>query len=121
LLPVPYFLITFTLPSGLREAAYRQQRLVYAAFLRAAAAALQQRAKAERFVGGQIGMLGVLQTWTHDLRDHPHIHYLVPGGGLAPDGQNWVASKADFFVHVKPLSRRFRAKMRAALRRELQG
>jgi hypothetical protein len=60
-------------------------------------------------------MLGVLQTWTRDLRYHPHIHYVVPGGGLSEDGQNWLASKAEFFVHVKPLSRLFRAKMRAAL------
>jgi hypothetical protein len=116
LLPVPYFLITFTLPSGLRDVAYRHQRLLYDAFFRASAAALQQLAKDARFVGGQIGMLGVLQTWTRDLRYHPHIHYLVPGGGLSEDGQNWVASKADFFVHVKPLSRLFRAKLRAALR-----
>jgi len=115
LLPVPYFLVTFTLPAGLRELAYRHQRLVYEVFFRASAAALQQLAKDERFVGGQIGMLGVLQTWTRDLRYHPHIHYLVPGGGLSEDGQNWLASKAEFFVHVKPLSRLFRAKMRAAL------
>jgi hypothetical protein len=116
LLPVPYFLVTFTLPSGLRDAAYRHQRLLYDAFFRASAAALQQLAKDERFVGAQIGMLGVLQTWTRDLRYHPHIHYLVPGGGLSEDGQSWVASKAEFFVHVKPLSRLFRAKLRAALR-----
>jgi hypothetical protein len=116
LLPVPYFLITFTLPSGLRDVAYRHQRLVYDAFFRASAAALQQLAREARFVGGQIGMLGVLQTWTRDLRYHPHIHYLVPGGALSEDGQRWLASKAEFFVHVKPLSRLFRAKMRAALR-----
>ena len=116
LLPMPYFLVTFTLPSGLRDAAYQHQRLVYDAFFRASAAALQQLAKDERFVGGQIGMLGVLQTWTRDLRYHPHIHYLVPGGALSEDGKNWVTSKAEFFVHVKPLSRLFRAKMRAALR-----
>jgi len=116
LLVVPYFLVTFTLPSGLREVAYRQQRLVYDACFRASAAALQQLAKDPRFVGAQIGMLGVLQTGTRELRYHPHIHYLVPGGGLAADGQSWVASKADFFVHVKPLAALFRAKLRAALR-----
>jgi hypothetical protein len=57
-----------------------------------------------------------LQTWTRDLRYHPHIHYLVPGGGLAEDGRRWVTGKADFFVHVKPLAALFRAKLRAALR-----
>jgi len=116
LLPVPYFLITFTLPSGLRDVAYRHQRLVYDAFFRASAAALQHLARDARFVGAQIGMLGVLQTWTRDLRYHPHIHFLVPGGGLSEDGQRWVASKAAFFVHVKPLSRLFRGKLQAALR-----
>jgi hypothetical protein len=116
LLPAPYFLVTFTLPSELRDVAYRHQRLLYDAFFRASAAALQHLAKDERFVGAQIGMLGVLQTWTRDLRYHPHIHFLVPGGGLSEDGQRWVASKAEFFVHVKPLSRLFRAKMCAALR-----
>ncbi len=116
LLPVPYFLVTFTLPSGLRDAAYRHQRLLYDAFFRASAAALQQLAKDERFVGAQIGMLGVLQTWTRDLRYHAHIHYLLPGGGMSDAGQRWMASKAEFFVHVKPLSRLFRAKLRAALR-----
>jgi putative transposase/transposase-like zinc-binding protein len=116
LLPVPYFLLTFTLPALLRDVAYRHQRAVYNAFFRASAAALQQLAKDERFVGGQIGMLGVLQTWTRDMRYHPHIHYLVPGGGVREDGQHWLSSKAEFFVHVKPLSRLFRAKMRAALR-----
>jgi putative transposase/transposase-like zinc-binding protein len=116
LLPVPYFLVTFTLPGGLREVAYRHQALVYDLFFRASAAALQQLAQDARFLGGQIGMVGVLQTWTRDLRYHPHIHYLVPGGGLATDGRSWLTAKADFLVHVKPLAILFRAKLRAALR-----
>jgi hypothetical protein len=61
-------------------------------------------------------MVGVLQTWTRDLRYHPHVHYLVPGGGLADDGRTWVNSKADFLVHLKPLAALFRAKLRAARR-----
>lgn len=113
---MPYFLVTFTLPARLRDGAYRHQREVYNAFFRASAAALQPLASDGRFVSGQIGMLGVLPTWTRDMRYHPHIHYLVPGGGLSEQGQPWMASKAEFFVHVKPLSRLFRAKMRAALR-----
>ena len=116
LLPVPYFLVTFTLPGGLGDIAYRHQALVYDLFFRASAAALQQLAQDPRFLGGQIGMVGVLQTWTRDLRYHPHIHYLVPGGGLAADGRTWKAAKADFLVHVKPLAILFRAKLRAALR-----
>lgn len=116
LLPVPYFLLTFTLPAQLREIAYRHQRTVYNLLFRASAAALMQLARDPRFLGAQIGMLGVLQTWTREMRYHPHIHYLVPGGGLAEDGRTWVSAKADFLVHVKPLAALFRAKLRAALR-----
>jgi hypothetical protein len=116
LLPVPYFLITFTLPCELRAVAYRHQRTVYNLLFRASAAALMQLARDPRFLGAQIGLLGVLQTWTRDLRYHPHIHYLAPAGGLAEDGRTWVTAKADFLVHVKPLAALFRAKLRAALR-----
>ena len=84
LLPVPYFLVTFTLPAALRAIAFQHQAQVYDLCFRASAAALQQLAQDPRFLGGQLGMVGVLQTWTRDLRYHPHIHALVPGGGLAP-------------------------------------
>ena len=84
LLPVPYFLVTFTLPAQLRAVARQQQRRIYALLFRSSATALQQVAADPRFLGGQIGMVGVLQTWTRDLRYHPHIHYLVPAGALDP-------------------------------------
>jgi len=116
LLPVPYFLVTFTLPAELRDIAYRYQTTLYNLLFRSSAAALQQLAQDPRFLGGQIGMVGVLQTWTRDLRYHPHIHYLVPGGGLTEDGRSWVTAKADFLLHVKPLAALFRAKLRTALR-----
>jgi hypothetical protein len=116
LLPVPYFLVTFTLPSGLRAVAYRQPRTIYALLFRASAAALQQLAQDPRFLGGQIGMIGVLQTWTRDLRYHPHVHYLVPAIGLAADGQTWIVGRKSFLVHVTPLAQLFRAKFRASLR-----
>ncbi len=61
--------------------------------------------------GGQIGMVGVLQTWTRDLRYHPHVHYLVPAGALAPTGTSWLRAKPRFLVHVKPLATLFRAKV----------
>jgi hypothetical protein len=80
LLPLPYFLVTFTLPAELRALAYSHQRQVYSLFFRATAAALQQLAADPRFVGGQLGMLGVLQTWTRDLRFHPHVHAIVTAG-----------------------------------------
>ncbi|WP_097655252.1 IS91 family transposase [Candidatus Chloroploca asiatica] len=116
LLPVPSFLVTFTLPAALRAIAFQHQAQVYDLFFRASAAALQQLAQDPRFLGGQLGMVGVLQTWTRDLRYHPHIHYLVPGGGLSADGRTWITARADFLVHVKPLAILFRAKLQAALR-----
>jgi transposase-like zinc-binding protein/putative transposase len=82
LLPVPYLLVTFTLPPALRDLARSHQRRLYSLLFRASAAALQQLAHDPRFLGGQIGMLGVLQTWTRDLRFHPHVHYLVPAIAL---------------------------------------
>jgi hypothetical protein len=116
LLPVPYFLVTFTLPSGLRALARQHSRTVYSLLFRASAAALQQLAQDPRFLGGQIGMLGVLQTWTRDLRFHPHVHYLVPALALAPDRQRWIVGRRSFLVHSKPLAQLFRAKFRASLR-----
>jgi len=77
---------------------------------------LQQLAADPRFLGGQIGMVGVLQTWTRDLRYHPHIHYLVPAGALALDGASWLGATGRFLVHVKPLAKLFRGKVRAGLR-----
>jgi hypothetical protein len=115
LLPVPYFLVTFTLPEGLRTLARSHQRLMYDLLFQTSAAALQQLAHDPRFVGGQIGLLGVLQTWTRDLRYHPHIHFLVPAGGLSADDHSWHRARNAFFVRVEPLSRLFRGKFRAAL------
>jgi hypothetical protein len=77
LLPVPYFLLTFTLPEALREIARSHQKLVYGLLFRASAAAMQQLAQDPRFVGGTIGMIGVLHTWTRALIYHPHVHYVV--------------------------------------------
>ena len=116
LLPVPYFLVTFTLPAQLRALARQEQRRIYSLLFRSSAAALQQLAADPRFLGGPIGMVGVLQTWTRDLRYHPHIHYLVPAGTLAPDGASWVGAKGSFLVHGKPLAKLFRGKVRAGLR-----
>jgi hypothetical protein len=116
LLPVPYFLLTFTLPAALRDLARTHQRRLYTLLFSSSAAALQQLAQDPRFLGGQIGLLGVLQTWTRDLRYHPHVHYLVPALALTPDGRRWLVGNSDFLVHVKPLGELFRAKFRAALR-----
>lgn len=115
LLPVPYFLVTFTLPSELRAIARAHPETLYPLLFRTSAAALQQLAQDPRFLGGQIGMLGVLQTWTRDLRYHPHVHYLIPALALTPDAKRWLVGKHDFLVHVKPLGQLFRAKFRVGL------
>ena len=116
-LPVPYFMLTFTLPGELRPFARSQQQLVYDALFRASAEAAQHLARDSRFVGGQIGLVGVLHTWARNLSYHPHVHYLVPAGGLADDGQTWQPARSDFLVPVKALSQLFRAKFRDALRK----
>jgi len=116
LLPTPYFLLTFTLPAGLRKVARRNQALIYNVLFRTSAAATQLLAGDPRFVGGQIGMIGVLHTWTRDLSFHPHIHYLVPAGGLDTDTQTWLTARKNFLFPVKALSKIFRAKFRDALR-----
>jgi hypothetical protein len=115
LLPVPFFLFTFTLPASLRKIARGNQTTFYNLLFHSSAAATQKLASDPRFVGGKIGMVGVLHTWGRNLAYHPHIHYLVPGGGLAPDGENWLPGGNSFLLPVKALSRVFRAKFRDAL------
>lgn len=117
LLPVPYFMVTFTLPVGLRRLTRSHQKRLYNLLFRASSAALQKLASDPRFVGGQIGMVGVLHTWKRDLNYHPHVHYLVPAGGLSADGRAWLPTQKDFLVPVKPLSILFRAKFRDALKK----
>ncbi len=116
LLPVPYFMLTFTLPAPLRLVARRQQALLYDLLFRTSAAATQHLAADPRFVGGQLGLVGVLHTWGRTLTYHPHVHYLIPAGGLADDDQTWRPARDDFLVPVKALSGIFRARLRDALR-----
>ncbi len=116
LLPVPYFLFTFTLPAALRPLAYRHQRLIYSLLFRAAAAAMQVLAADPVYLGARLGLLAVLHTWTRDLRYHPHVHILLPAGGLAPGANDWIAApQPRFLLPVKALAKIFRAKIRDAL------
>jgi len=116
LLPVPYFMLTFTLPAPLRLIARSHQMCIYDLLFRTAAATTQHLAADPRFIGGQLGLVGVLHTWGRTLTYHPHVHYLIPAGGLADDGQTWRPARDDFLVPVKALSGIFRARFRAALR-----
>ena len=117
LLPIPYFMLTFTIPAALRLLARSHQTLVYNLLFQASAAATQRLAQDPRFVGGQLGLIGVLHTWGRNLSYHPHIHYLVPAGGLTADHRTWLSAHHHFLLPVKALSKIFRAKFHHALQR----
>ena len=117
LLPVSYFMITVTLPSEFRKTARSQQKTVYRLFFQTSAEAIQLLARDPRFLGGEIGLVGVLQTWTRAMDYHPHIHYLVPGGALSDDHKRWLSAKPDFLLPAQPLATIFRAKFRDALKK----
>jgi hypothetical protein len=117
LLPVPYFMVTFTLPAAVRTLARRHQEVIYNLLFRSSAEALQELAWDPRFVGGQIGMIGVLHTWGRNLSYHPHVHYLVPAGGLSAKRDSWLPARRNFLIPVKAVSRLFRAKFRDALKK----
>ena len=116
LLRVTHFMVTFTVPEEMRRVARSNQKILYDILFRASSAALQKLALDPRFVGGRIGMVGVLHTWTRDLQYHPHVHYIATGGGLTDDGR-WISSRQDFLVHVRPLGIIFRAKFRDLLKK----
>jgi len=106
LLPAPYFHVVFTLPPKAAEIAFQNKALVYALLMRSAAKATMRLA--EKRLGARIGLLAVLHSWGQTLTHHPHVHCVVPGGGLSLDGQRWIACKPGFFLPVKPLARLFR-------------
>jgi Putative transposase/Transposase zinc-binding domain len=115
LLPIPYFMVTFTLPQELRPLARSNQKNIYNLLFRASSQALLKLAQDPRFVGGRLAMVGVLHTWTRQLIYHPHVHYLVTGGGLTAAG-TWRSARPDFLLHEKPLALIFRAKLRDELK-----
>ncbi len=108
LLPVPYCHVVFTLPAPIADIAYTNKAVVYDLLLRASAETLMTIAADPRHLGAKIGMTSVLHTWGSALMHHPHVHIIVPGGGLSPDGEQWVACRPGFFLPVKVLSRLFR-------------
>jgi hypothetical protein len=116
LLPVPYSHVVFTLPEQLAPLALRNQRLLYDLLFRAASESLLEIAADPRHLGAHIGILAVLHTWSQNLRHHPHLHCLVPAGGLALDNSRWIACQPSFFLPVHGLSRLFRGKLLAFLK-----
>jgi hypothetical protein len=120
LLDVGYFHIVFTIPATLNPIALRNQKTIYNMLFRAASESLRELAVDSKYLGADIGVLAVLHTWGQNLMEHPHIHCLVPGGGLSPDGLRWINSSKKFFIPVKVLSRKFRGKFLAFLKEAMQ-
>jgi hypothetical protein len=118
LLPAPYFLVTFTVPEELRRLIRSHQQITLDLLFASSAQALQDLAGHPRRLGAQLGMLGVLHTWSRTLIFHPHIHYLIPGGGLSPDGRRWVPARPKFLLPVKTLGAHFRTLFQARLQKE---
>jgi len=117
LLPVPYYHVVFTLPHVLAPLALQNKTVVYGLLFRAAAQTLLQIAADPKHLGADIGFLAVLHTWGQTLLAHPHLHCVVPGGGLSPDHRRWIQCRPKFFLPVKVLSRVFRGKFLAGLER----
>jgi hypothetical protein len=108
LLPVPYFHVVFTLPVPVAEIAFQNKEEVYAILFRAAAETLKIIAANPKHLGAGIGFLAILHTWGQTLTHHPHVHCVVPGGGLSVDGKRWIACRPRFFLPVHVLSRLYR-------------
>jgi hypothetical protein len=108
LLPVEYFHVVFTLPAPMAAIAFQNKAVVYALLFEAAAATLKMIAADPKHLGAEIGATMVLHTWGKTLTHHPHIHCIVAGGGLAPDGKTWMACRSGFFLPVRVLSRLYR-------------
>ena len=108
LLPVPYYHVVFTLPAAIGALAFANKAVVYDLLFRTAAETLTTIAADPKHLGARIGLTAVLHTWGSALTHHPHVHIIVPGGGLSPDGSRWIACKRGFFLPVRVLSRLFR-------------
>ena len=108
LLPVPYFHVVFTLPGPIADIAYHNQAVIYDLLLKTAAETLITIAADPKHLGARIGLTAVLHTWGSTLTHHPHVHIIVPGGGVSPDGERWIACRLGFFLSVRVLSRLFR-------------
>ena len=108
LLPVEYFHVVFTVPQQIAAIAYQNKAAVYDMLFRATAETLRLIAADPKHLGAEIGFIAILHTWGQNLMHHPHLHCVVPGGGISPDGQRWVCCRPGFFLPVRVLSRLFR-------------
>ncbi len=110
LLPVGYFHVVYTLPAPLRDIAYQNKRVIYDLLMKASAETTLTIAADPKHLGARIGITAVLHTWGSALTHHPHVHMIVPGGGIAPDATRWISCRPSFLVHVHVLSRLFRGR-----------
>ena len=108
LLPVPYFHLVYTLPGPIADIAYQNKAVIYDILFKASAQATLTIAADPKHLGAQIGITCVLHSWGSAMTHHPHVHMIVPGGGLSQDGSRWIACRANFFLAVRVLSRLFR-------------
>src|SRR6202049_4164856 len=108
LLPVPYYHVVFTLPGPIGDIAYQNKAVIYDILFKASAETLITIAADPKHLGARIGITSVLHTWGSAMTHHPHVHMIVPGGGLSEDGTRWIACRANFFLAVRVLSRLFR-------------
>ena len=117
LLDVPYYHVVFTVPEEIAAIAYQNKDVVYGILFQVTAESLKMIAADPQHLGAEIGFFAVLHTWGQNLQVHPHLHCVVPGGGLSPDGQRWVSCRPGFFLPVRVLSRLFRRLLLKALRK----
>ena len=108
LLPVPYFHVVFTLPAEIADIAFHNKTVVYDILFKTSAETMLRIAADPKHLGARIGLTAVLHSWGSAMTHHPHIHMIVPGGGISPDGERWVACRPGFFLPVRVLSRLFR-------------
>jgi len=117
LLSTTYFHVVFTVPRELNHLAFENQRVFYGLLFSATAATTLEVAADRKHLGAEIGMLSILHTWGQNLLLHPHIHCVIPGGGISPDQKRWIPSRSRFFLPVRVLGRVFRGKFIAGLKR----
>ena len=120
LLNIGYFHVVFTVPDSLNHLALQNQKVFYSILFKAASETLLELSRDPKYLGAEIGFISILHTWGQNLMDHPHVHCIVPGGGLSFDGTRFVPSRKKFFIPVKVLSRKFRGKFLAYLKAAFQ-
>lgn len=108
LLPVPYFHVVFTLPAAIADIAFQNKRVIYGLLMKASAETMLTIAADPKHLGAKIGITSVLHTWGSAMTHHPHVHMIVPGGGISPDGSKWIAGRKRYLAPYKVLSRLFR-------------